>query len=303
MLPPLALAACAGLRGPQARLIVPMALSQGGNTITVRSDIADAIIGQGSPAQPRLRDWLRMQPERPRFAVVHVFSTHNLLLRYWLASSGIDPDGDVEIVVIPPETVGRALAEGRIAGFCAGAPWGDVAEQERTGRILIGTSSIWPFHPEKCLCVAESWAGRHPGLLGRLLRAILHAQVRCDGAENAPAIAALLADPCRLGLPREAARAALPGGGGREQVRFPTRAALFPAHAHAEWFLGQMIRWGWMPTIIDAAALARQVYRPEFLAPALDAEGLHVPEELPALTGSALLPLPGDEAFGPRSWR
>ena len=33
MLPPLALAACAGLRGPKARLVVPLSLSQGGNAI------------------------------------------------------------------------------------------------------------------------------------------------------------------------------------------------------------------------------------------------------------------------------
>src|SRR6187402_2953148 len=33
MLPPLALAACAGLRGPKAKLLVPMSLSQGGNAI------------------------------------------------------------------------------------------------------------------------------------------------------------------------------------------------------------------------------------------------------------------------------
>ena len=36
MLPPLALASALGLRGPPAKLIVPMGLSQGGNTIVHR---------------------------------------------------------------------------------------------------------------------------------------------------------------------------------------------------------------------------------------------------------------------------
>jgi ABC-type nitrate/sulfonate/bicarbonate transport system substrate-binding protein len=35
MLAPLPLAACAGLRGPKARLVVPMSLCRGGNTIVV----------------------------------------------------------------------------------------------------------------------------------------------------------------------------------------------------------------------------------------------------------------------------
>src|ERR1700710_849444 len=40
MLPPLALAACAGLRGPKARLVVPMSLSQGGNAIVTSNQAA-----------------------------------------------------------------------------------------------------------------------------------------------------------------------------------------------------------------------------------------------------------------------
>ena len=37
-----------------------------------------------------------------RLAVVLNFSTQNYLLRQWLKSGGIDPDKDVEIVVVPP---------------------------------------------------------------------------------------------------------------------------------------------------------------------------------------------------------
>ncbi|HEX2942824.1 MAG TPA: CmpA/NrtA family ABC transporter substrate-binding protein [Rhodopila sp.] len=297
MLPPLALAACAGLRGPKARLLVPMSLSQGGNAITVRTDVADALVHADAPARLRLLDWLHTQRTPPRFAVVHTFSTHNLLLRYWLASGGADPDRDIETVVIPPEDVGTALAQGSIAGFCAGAPWGGVAERSGAGRILIGTSAIWPFHPEKCLCVGAAWAESHPDLLIRLQRALLRAQIRCDDVEEAPAIAALLADPEGLRLPEADARAALPGGGGAELIRFHSKAAWFPARAHAEWFIGQMQRWGWMPDGIDTPALARTVYRPDLLAPAIEEEGLCLGDSLPALESTAMLPRPSDETF------
>ena len=299
MLPPLALAASAGLRGPKARLVVPMSLSQGGNAIVASNEVAAALTVGGSAPRLRLLEWLQGQTVKPRFAVVHAFSTHNLLLRYWLASGGADPDRDIETVVIPPVEMVDALEAGSITGFCAGAPWGDVAQARDAGRILIGTSAIWPFHPEKCLCVGEAWADANPELLHHLLRAVLRAQVRCDQPEEAAGIAALLADPGGLNLPEGACRAALPGGTGAELIRFHTREAWFPARAHAVWFLGQMRRWGWLDEGVDLEALAGRVYRPDLLASAVEAEGLYPAAGLPALEGNAMLPMPDDEAFAP----
>jgi NitT/TauT family transport system ATP-binding protein/nitrate/nitrite transport system substrate-binding protein len=286
----------AGLGGPESRFIVPLSLSQGGNAIVVSPEAADAL----STADPRvsLHEWLRAQPAPPRFAVVHAFSTHNLLLRYWLAAGGANPDRDIETVVIPPEGVVAALAAGRITGFCAGAPWGDVAVREGAGRIVIGTSSIWPFHPEKCLAVSQAWAEAHPRDLRNLLRGVLRAQVRCDQAEHAPAIARLLADPHGLNLSQAASRGALAGGAGLEQIRFHAREAWFPARAHGLWFLDQMRRWKWLDSRADLHALAASVYRPDLLAGAVEAEGLYAASGLPSLEGSAMLPLPGEPAFG-----
>lgn len=300
MLPPLALAACAGLRGPKARLVVPMSLSQGGNTIVASTQAAASLAPDGDSPRLLLLEWLRGQQARPKFAVVHAFSGHNLLLRYWLASNGADPDRDIETIVVPPENVVDALADGAIAGFCAGAPWGEVAEQRGVGRIITGTSAIWPSHPEKCLCVGEAWADANPEALQRLLRATLLAQARCELAEEAPAIAALLSDPDGLGLSETATRAALPGGRGAEQIRFFSREAWFPARAHAHWFLAQMRRWGWLDQAVDLDALAGRVYRPDLLAPAVVAEAVYPVADLPALEGAAMLPRLGEDIFSPK---
>jgi NitT/TauT family transport system ATP-binding protein/nitrate/nitrite transport system substrate-binding protein len=301
MLPPLALACAAGLRGPKARLVVPMSLSQGGNAIVASNADAARFIDNGSPPRVRLLEWLRPLTVKPRFAVVHAFSTHNLLLRYWLASGGADPDRDIETVVIPPEDIVGELAAGRINGFCAGAPYGDVAERQGAGRILIGTSVIWPFHPEKCLCVGEAWAEANPDLLHHLLRAVLRAQIRCDQPEEAPMVAELLANPNGLNLPEEASRAALPGGSGAELIRFYTREAWFPARAHGLWFLNQMRRWRWLDADLDLPALAATVYRPDLLASAVEAEGLYPAAGLPELESTAMLPMPDDDAFAPHA--
>jgi ABC-type nitrate/sulfonate/bicarbonate transport system substrate-binding protein len=89
-----------------------------------------------------LRSYRRANGRPPGFAVVHHFSTHNRLLRSWLAAAGAKSERHVETVVTPPEQVAAALADGRIEGFCAGAPWGDVAEADGAGRILLGSSAI-----------------------------------------------------------------------------------------------------------------------------------------------------------------
>ena len=274
MLPPLALAAALGLRGATAKLIVPMGLSQGGNTIVLGGEtIPDS---EGRPPGARLLAWLAGQPGRPRIAVVHRFSTHNLLLRYWLALTGVDPDRDIETVVVPPEQVVAALAGGQIAGFCAGAPWGVAAELEHAGGVLLGTSDIWPFHPEKCLAVRTEWADANPAALTRLLRALMRAQMICDQPDEAEAVVTALADAAGLALPREAVRAALPGGSGQEQIHFHGAGAAFPAPPHAMWFLRQMRRWGWLAADTNIAATARMVYRPDLFSLAAGMEDLFV---------------------------
>jgi NitT/TauT family transport system ATP-binding protein/nitrate/nitrite transport system substrate-binding protein len=282
MLPPLALAASLGLRGPPGRLIVPMGLSAGGNTVTIGLAAARAVLDGPAPADAldagqRFGDWARAQAAPPRFAVVHAYSTHNLLLRYWLAASGLDPDRDISAVVIPPEDVEPALAAGHIAGFCAGAPWGELAAERGSGKLLLGTSSIWGGHPEKCLALAAPWASANPGSVRALLRGLLRVQRICDQPEAASEVAVwLAAQP--LGLPLAASHACLPGGTATERIRFHTGAAWFPWRSQAAWFLGQMQRWGWLAPGTDVAAAAREVYRPDLLMDAAADEGLPWPD-------------------------
>jgi NitT/TauT family transport system ATP-binding protein/nitrate/nitrite transport system substrate-binding protein len=264
MLPPLALAAVAGLRGSHAKLIVPMGISLGGNAVVLGGPAAAALPGDFADARAAghaFATWLRSQSQPPRFAVVHVFSTHNLLLRHWLAEAGIDSDRHLEIVVVPPGQVVNELAAGRIAGFCAGAPWGEAAADRGAGRVLLGSSAIRPDHAEKCLTMVASWAASRPETAAALMRALHRAQSLCDDAARAPALAALLAD--RLSLPETATRAALAGGSGIEKIRFAGATAI--ARADALWFFAEMRRWGWLEPATDVATLATQVYRPDLL--------------------------------------
>ena len=175
-----------------------------------------------------------------------------------------------------------------------------IAELTRTMNEIV--QSVARFLPRFLEMLAIVVVGLAIALLLKyLLRAVLRAQIRCDLAEEAASIAALLADPDGLRLPEDACRAALPGGSGAELIRFHTREAWFPARAHALWFLAQMRRWGWLDEQTDLEALAVQVYRPDLLASAVEAEGLYPAADLPALEGTAMLAMPNDDAFAPQT--
>jgi NitT/TauT family transport system ATP-binding protein/nitrate/nitrite transport system substrate-binding protein len=227
---PLALAMNAGLRPPRTDLSIPLVTSRGGNTIVVRADAFADKSGSGFAA------WAKAQAAPPRLAVVHALSTHNLLLRHWLMSAGLDPERDVEIVVVPPERVVPTLAGSEIAGFCAGAPWGDAAEAAGVGTILLGTSSVLPGHAEKCLAV------RRIGEEQALARAIQRACELCQDPGRAKQVAGLLTD--RLALPENTVCAALPGGPGLERIAFSGQA--FDLVRDGGWYQHEMARWGWV---------------------------------------------------------
>jgi len=231
MVTPLALACAAGLRGPRVPLLMPMGISRGGNSVVIGPSVE---LRSGDPG-PALAAWIRSRKRPPRFAVVHVFSTHNILLRYFLAASGIDPDRDVEIIVVPPERVVESLDSQDIAGFCAGAPWGERAEELGAGRILLGTAAIRPGHIEKSFVLARRWADRHAPAADALCRALGRALAMCETLDLAPLLAG------RLNLPENATRTALKGAAAA--LQFAAAATAMPEEL--VWLMGEMVRWGW----------------------------------------------------------
>ena len=70
-------------------------------------------------------------------------------LRYWLASAGIHPDRDMQLVVLPPPFIVQYLQGGFIDGFCVGAPGGggrQVGDLHRRRRRLEHREGRHPVH-------------------------------------------------------------------------------------------------------------------------------------------------------------
>jgi NitT/TauT family transport system ATP-binding protein/nitrate/nitrite transport system substrate-binding protein len=279
IMPPLAFALSAGLRGPAVPLTVPAALSLGGNTITFSRAWADKVKarqGSDGPAVA-LASLLRETGEPLPLGVTHGFSTHHLLLRYWLAAAGIDPDRDVKLTVVPPAGAVEALQTGRIAGFCAGAPWGEVAARAKQGQSVASSRDIWALAPEKIFAVHAGWAARHPTATAGAVRALVRAGQFCDAPENASYTGAVLSRRRYLNVDSHAILSSLPGGAiaAANPSFFFRHAATFPFRSHALWFLHQMRRWNLIPD--GAVAAAAAIYRPELYRAAVAPLGIDLP--------------------------
>ena len=282
IVPPLAFAIALGLRGISQKLIIPCNLSLGGNTITLARDLAlrvRAIADQHKLSLPKaLAQCLAGSGQPLPLGIVHAHSTHNLLLRYWLATGGLQAGRDVRLSVVPPARAVEALQSGQISGFCAGAPWGEIAARAGAGLNVASSDDIWRAAPEKAFAVRGHWAEEHPESLKGAVRALVRAAQFCDAPENASYTGALLSRQKYLGVDSHAILSSLPGGAiSPDNVsRFWRGAATFPWHSHALWFLDQMARWDLIGAV-DRPALAAQVYRPDLYRAAVAPLGVSVP--------------------------
>lgn len=285
MLAPMPLAASLGLTPIATPIIAPIVLGLGNNAITVSADLWKAMADHGAPgdlaaglAGAALAKVVAVSPRRLRFGVVHQTSSHNYELRYWLAASGVVPDRDVEIVVLPPPLLPDALGSGGIDGYCVGEPWNSIGVASKGAHIATVKASIWQSSPDKVVGMRAAWAEQHPELVGAIVRAIYRAGIWCADPDNHEEAARIMAGPPYLNTSAEIAARALTGmldvGGGvvRRVPDYFTphgSAANFPWKSHALWYYSQMVRWGEVAASPENAALAAACFRPDLYRIAL----------------------------------
>jgi ABC-type nitrate/sulfonate/bicarbonate transport system substrate-binding protein len=298
MLGPMAIASTLGVGHIKVPMAAPLSLGLGGNGITVSLRVWDAMVAEGAVVggDPRaLGNALRRvvhardgaHKTQLTFAMVYPFSAHNYELRYWLAASGIDPDRDVRLVVIPPPLLVDAMREGQIDGFCVGEPWNSVAVAVGVGCIVVPTTAIWRLSPEKVLGCRLEWTQRHPDRLQALVRALYRSAQWCDDPANHEELARLLAEPRFVGAPAAILLRGLsnrlrlhPEGELRELQHFyvpASQAATFPWVSHALWFYSQMVRWKQIAFDESHVAQVRATYRPDLYRLALGKSVSDVP--------------------------
>ncbi|MBD1938249.1 nitrate ABC transporter ATP-binding protein [Microcoleus sp. FACHB-68] len=230
-----------------------LTMTRNGNGITLCKRFYD----QGIYTLADFKKMLQASPaQQHRMGIVHPSSMHNLLLRYWLAAGGIDPDLDVSLKNLPPAQMVVDLQAGSIDGFCMGEPWNLRAAMEGVGFTVATDLEIWPGHPGKVLGVREDWANAYPNTHIALVKALLEACKYCADEANAEEVRQIVAgrdyvstdvayiqmgDPnsatCSLDQPmREYAHHLFFGDG----VNRPSRTEHL-------WHMVQMARWGDVP--------------------------------------------------------
>jgi nitrate/nitrite transport system substrate-binding protein len=95
--------------------------------------------------------------------------THDLWIRYWLAAGGIDPDKDIETIVVPPAQMVANMKVGTQDCFCVCEPWNDQLVHQGIGYTALTTGELWNKHPEKALGMRASWVDKNPRAAKALL--------------------------------------------------------------------------------------------------------------------------------------
>ncbi len=308
MVAPLAIATTLGLGRPAIPLSVPFVLGLNGNAITLRPDLAAQVTEVGGPgdihaigarfaavAKARSR-----AGEALRIGVVHRYSSHNYMLRYWLRGTGTDPQRDIEIVTIAPPFAADALASGEVDGICVGAPWNSVAVESGAGVVIATTSQIWRRGVEKVLAVKQERLERERDVFDPLLRALYRAGEAFVDPTRLERITEILAHAQYLDGSAAAIRRVV-----QDQVLFARghapvhiadfmfqhrEAANFPWVSQAAWLYAQMVAAGQTKATQVDYHRAQSVFRPDVYRSALGPMGATLPGASSKLEGGIRTP-------------
>jgi nitrate/nitrite transport system ATP-binding protein len=250
---PLTLTMGAGNK-PPVPIVTALTLSRNGNAITLSKRFYD----QGVRTLADFKAAIAETPDKVHtLGMVYPSSMHNLMLRYWLASGGIDPDRDVALAVIPPPQMFANLKAGNIDGYCVGEPWNSRAVYEELGFVIATDMDLWPGHPEKVLGVREDWVNKYPQTHIALVKALLEACEYCDDLRNREEILTLLTKEQYVGSAPQYTRPGFidPYDRGTGEVpqqisrfnQFYVDKSNYPDQTEGLWLMTQLARWGIVP--------------------------------------------------------
>jgi nitrate/nitrite transport system substrate-binding protein len=222
------------------------------------------------------------------FGMVHPVSTHNYELRYWMASSGIQPDRDTTIKPFPPPTMPSNLIAGNIEGYCVGEPWNERIVLKKKGSTLVTNYDIWNNNPEKVLQTRADFIKKYPETTKAVMKAILEAQMWLDASwENRKEAAKILSKPNYVKAPVSVLEKSMTGTfqylkGQKSEANpmfnvFANYYAAYPFYSHGMWFITQMYRWGQLDKPVNMKEVIEKTYRPDLFEEVAKEVGYKLP--------------------------
>jgi len=262
--------------------------------ISVANEYADLKLGvDASPFKAALEK-KKASGKSVKAAMTFPGGTHDLWIRYWLAAGGIDPDKDIETIVVPPPQMVANMKVGTMDAFCVGEPWNLQLIHQGIGYTAINTGELWNKHPEKSFGMRAAFVDKYPKAAKALLMAVMEAQQWADKAENKAELAAIMGKRQWMNCPVEDV---LDRTSGKFDYGIPGKVvensphimkywrdfASYPFQSHDLWFLTEDIRWGKYEANFDTKALIAKVNREDMWRDAAKTLGV-ASSEIPAST-------------------
>src|SRR2546429_3877130 len=161
--------------------------------ISVSNEYADLKLGVDTAPFKVALEKKKAAGKSVKAAMTFPGGTHDLWIRYWLAAGGIDPDQDIETIVVPPPQMVANMKVGNMDAFCVGEPWNEQLVNQGVGFTACTTGEIWFKHPEKALGLRAAWVDKNPSAAKALLMAVMEAQQWCEKMEHREEVAAICA--------------------------------------------------------------------------------------------------------------
>ena len=262
--------------------------------ISVANEYADLKLGvDASPFKAALEK-KKASGKAVKAAMTFPGGTHDLWIRYWLAAGGIDPDKDIETIVVPPPQMVANMKVGTMDCFCVGEPWNLQLIHQKIGYTAVTTGELWNKHPEKSFGMRAAFVDKYPKAAKALLMAVMEAQQWADKAENKAELAAIMGKrqwmncPVEDVLDRTAGKFdyGIPGKvveNSPHVMKYWRDHASYPFQSHDLWFLTEDIRWGKYEPNFDTKALIAKVNREDMWRDAAKTLGVAA-SEIPTST-------------------
>ena len=233
-----------------APMPIAMTLGLGSASFGVKLASIENINGQAITVANRHKDRVKGPADFKGFTigVPFPYSMHNLLLRYYLATGGLDPDRDVKIRPVPPPDSIAQMVAGDIDAYLMPDPFNQRAVFEGEGFIHKLTKELWEGHPCCAFAASDEWITANPNTFRALNKSIIEAAGYARDPANRPEIAKAISERAFLNQPVEVVEAVLTGNfedGQGNTKSIPDRIDFdpYPWQSFANWISSQLVRW------------------------------------------------------------
>ncbi|MGV0024001.1 ABC transporter substrate-binding protein [Phormidesmis priestleyi] len=207
--------------------------------------------------------------EKRVWAVVLSSAIYEYFVRYLSAAAGVDPLKEFRIMIVPPPQMVVNVRIGAMQAYMVAEPWNTraISGNEGIGFTFAQGKEIWHGHPDRLLCVMQSFIDENPKTYRSLLKAMIEACRYCGDPNNREEVAKIISARSFTGAKPKLTRPAIVGeynyGGfdGKDRTvkaadttiffeippnisSVPNAHSTFMWRSHSIWLMTQSARWG-----------------------------------------------------------